>query len=93
MRNRFGGNEEWPKQRPRVRRRCIKNEEVDPELEESGSQTNLGDEISEPSQTLSVSDVKVKVGKNYEVPADNSQEQMGKPPIPIPCQNKNPHHS
>ena len=37
MRNRFGGTEEWPKQRPRVRRRHIKNEEAEPELEEFGS--------------------------------------------------------
>ena len=29
VRNGFGVNEEWPKQRPRVRRRWVKNEEVD----------------------------------------------------------------
>ena len=69
MRNRFGGNEEWPKHRPRVRHRYIKNEEADPKLEESGSQDNLGDEISEPRQTLSMSDVKVKVETNSEIPA------------------------
>ena len=37
VRNGFGANEEWPKQRPRVRRRRMKNEEAEPELEESGS--------------------------------------------------------
>ena len=73
MRNRFGGNEEWSKQRPRVRRRHIKNEETDPEREESGSRDNLGDEISKPSQTLSINDLKVKIETNFEVPADNSQ--------------------
>ena len=73
MRNRFGGNEEWPKQRPRVRRRRIKNEEAEPELEESGSQDNLGNEISKPRQTLSISDVKVKIEINFEVHVDNSQ--------------------
>ena len=88
MRNRFGGNGEWPKQRPRVRRRRIKNEETEPELEESGSQGNLGDEVSEPSQTLSISDVKVNIETNSEVPADNSQAQMRKPPIIVSCQNK-----
>ena len=42
MRNGFGANQEWPKQRPRVRHRHIKNEEVEPELEEFGSQDNFG---------------------------------------------------
>ena len=37
MCNRFGGNEEWPKQRPRVRCSRIKNEETEHGLEESGS--------------------------------------------------------
>ena len=93
MCNRFGGNEEWPKQRPRVRRRHIKNEETEPGLEESGSQDNLGDEISKPSQTLSINDVKVNIETNSEVPADNSQARMRKPPITIPCQNKDLPHS
>ena len=37
VQNRFGANEEWPKQRPRVRRRCVNNEEDEPEIEDSGS--------------------------------------------------------
>ena len=45
IRNGFGENEEWP----RTKRRRIKTEEVDPELEEFGSQGNLDDEVSEPS--------------------------------------------
>ena len=73
MCNRFGVNEEWPKQRPRVRHRCINNEEDEPELEDSGSEDNLGNEIAEPSQTLNIDDVKVKVEPNSEVPVDNSQ--------------------
>ena len=93
MRNRVGGNGEWPKQRPRVRSRRIKNEETEPELEDSGSQDNLGDEMPQPGQTLSFGDVKVKVETNYEVPADNSQVQMRKLLNPIPYQNKNPPHS
>ena len=47
--NGFGENEEWPKQRSRTRRRRIKIEEAEPELEESGSQGNLDNEVSEPS--------------------------------------------
>ena len=89
MCNGFGGNEEWPRQRPRFRRRRIKNEETEHELEESGSQGNLGDEVSEPSQTLSISDVKVKIETNSEVHVDNSQNQVSKPTTTIPCQNKN----
>ena len=73
VRNRFGVNEKWPKQRPRVRRRHINNEEAEPELEDSGSEDNLGNEIAEPSQTLNIGDVKVKVETNSEVPTDNSQ--------------------
>ena len=46
MRSRFGVNEEWTKQRPRLRRRCIKDEEVEPELEDSGSQGNMDNEAS-----------------------------------------------
>ena len=48
MHNGFGENEEWPGERPRTRRRHIKTEEAKPELEESGSQGNLDDEVSEP---------------------------------------------
>ena len=53
----------------------------------------MGDEISESNQTLSINDVKVKVERNSEVPADNSQDRMRKPPIPIPRQNKNLPHA
>ena len=49
IRNGFGENEEWPRRRPRNRRRCINTEEVEPKLEESGSQGNLDNEMSEPS--------------------------------------------
>ena len=70
--NGFGENEEWPKQRPRTRRRCIKTEEVEPELEDSSSQGNLDNEVSEPSRTLSTSNVKVKSETNPEIPVDNS---------------------
>ena len=93
MRNGFGANEEWPKQRPRVRRRRIKNEETEPELEDSGFHYNLGDEMSQLGQTLSFGDVKVKVETNSEVPANNSQFRMRKPLIPITCQNKDLPHS
>ena len=37
VRNGFGVNEEWPKQRPRVRRRRVNNKEVELEVENSGS--------------------------------------------------------
>ena len=37
VRNGFGANEEWPKQRPRVRRRRVNNEEAELEIEYSGS--------------------------------------------------------
>ena len=43
MRNGFGVNEEWPKQRPRVRRRRVNNEEAKLEVEDSSSQYDLGD--------------------------------------------------
>ena len=72
MRNGFGENEEWPRWRPRTRRRHIKTKEIKPDLEESGSQGNLDNEVSKPSRTLSISDVKVKSEKNHEMPVDNS---------------------
>ena len=56
-------------------------------------QGNLDDEVSEPSRTLSISDVKVKLEKNPEVPIDNSQTRVRKLEITIPCQNKNLPHS
>ena len=49
IRNGFGENEEWPRRRPRTRRRRIKTEQVEPELEESSSQYNLDNEVFEPS--------------------------------------------
>ena len=72
MRNGFGENEEWPRQRPRTKHRRIKTEEIEHELEESGSQGNLEDEVSEPSQTLSINAVKFKSKTNPKVPVDNS---------------------
>ena len=88
IRNGFGENEEWPRQRPRTRRRRIKTKEAKPELEESSSQGNLDNEVSEPSRTLSTSNVKVKSKTNPEIPVDNSQPRVRKPAITILCQNK-----
>ena len=42
VQNGFGVNEEWPKQRPRVRRRRVKNEEAELEVKDSGSQDDFG---------------------------------------------------
>ena len=42
MQNGFGVNEEWPKQRPRVRRRRVNNEEAELEIKDSGSQDDWG---------------------------------------------------
>ena len=71
VRNGFGANEEWPKQRPRVRRKRVKNEEAEPELEDSGSQDDLGDEMFQPDQILSFDDVKVEVETSGEILANN----------------------
>ena len=72
MRNGFGVNEEWPKQRPRVRCRWVNNEEYELEIEESGSQVDLGDEGFHPDQSLSLDDVKIEVETSVETPANNS---------------------
>ena len=93
MRNGFGANKEWPKQRPRVRRSRVNNEESELEIEDSGSRDDLGDEMFQPGQTLSFDDVKVKVETNVEIPANNSRDQVRKTPIPITYRNKNPPHS
>ena len=61
MRNVFRVNEEWPKQRPRVRHRHVNNEKSELEIEDSGSQDDLGDEGFQPDQTLSLDDVKIEV--------------------------------
>ena len=71
--NGFGENEEWPRQRPKNRRRRIKTEEVGSELEECGSQDNLDNEVSEPIQTLSSNKFKFKFETNPEIPVDDSQ--------------------
>ena len=73
MHNGFGENEEWPRQRPRIRRRHIKDEEAEPELEESGSQGNMDNEASGPSQIWNVSGVKFETKTNPKVPVDNPQ--------------------
>ena len=93
MQNRFGANEEWPKQRPRVRCRRVKNDEAEPEIEDSGSQDDFGDEMFQHDQTLSLDDVKVEVENSVETPSNNSQSRVKKPPIPITYQNKNPSRS
>ena len=66
VRNGFGASEEWPKQRPRARHRHVNNDEVKPELEDSSSQDDLGDEMFQPDQTLSFDDVKVEVETSAE---------------------------
>ena len=53
----------------------------------------MGDEVSEPSQTLGIIDVKVKIETNSEVHVDNSQNRVRKSVATIPCQNKNLLHS
>ena len=70
----------------------IKDEEAEHELEESGSQGNLDDEVFEPNQTLSINDVKVNIETNPEVLVDNSQPQVRKPATTIPYQNKDLPH-
>ena len=76
--NEFGENEEWLRQRPKTRRRCIKTKEGGPELEECGSQDDLDNEISESGRTLSGSDLKVKSEVNLETPVDDSLPRMRK---------------
>ena len=83
MRNGFGDNEEWNKQRPKVRRRHVNNEEAKPKIEDSSSWDDLGDEMFQPNQTLSFDDVKVEVETNAETPANNSQDRLRKTPIPV----------
>ena len=73
VRNGFGVNEEWPKKRPRVRRRRVNNEEAKIEIEDSGSQDDLGYEGFQPDQTLSLDDVKIAVETSVETPANNSR--------------------
>ena len=75
--------------RPRVRCRCVHNDEAEPELEDFGSQDDLGDEGFQHDQTLSLDDVKIEVETSVENLANNSPGQGRKPSIPIICQNKN----
>ena len=72
IRNGFGENEEWPKRRPITRRRCINTEQVEPELEESGFQDNLDNEVSKPSRIPSTSNFKVNSKINLEILVDDS---------------------
>ena len=88
MRNGFGVNEEWPKQRHRIRRRRVKNEESELEVKDSGSQDDLGDEGFHPDQILSLDDVKIEVETNVETPTNNFQGRGRKPLAPITCQDK-----
>ena len=71
VRNGFGDNEEWPKQTPRVRCRWVNNEEAELEVEDSGSQDDLGGEGFHPDQTLSLDDVKVEMETSIEDFAHN----------------------
>ena len=73
MCNGFGENEEWPRRRLKTRKRRIKTEQVESELEDSSSQGNMDNEASRPSQIQSVSDVKVETNTNLKVPIDNPQ--------------------
>ena len=93
VRNGFGVNEEWPKQRPTVRRRQVNNEEAELEVEDSGSQDDLGDEGFHPDQTLSLDDMKIEVETSFETPANNFQGQGRKPSTPITCQDKSYSHT
>ena len=68
MRNGFGVSEEWPKKRPRVRRRRVNNEEAELEIKDFGSQDDLGDEGFHLDQTLSLDDVKIEVETSVETP-------------------------
>ena len=71
--NGFGENEEWPRRRPKTKRRHIKTEEAGPNLEECGSQDNLDNEVSKSGRTLSSSDFKVKSETNPEIHVDDSR--------------------
>ena len=93
MRNGFGVNEEWPKQRPRVRRRQVNNEEAKLEAEESGSPDDLRDEGFQPDQTLSLDDVKIEVETSVETPGNNFQGRGKKPSTPLTCQDKSSSHT
>ena len=73
MRNGFGENEEWPRQKPRLRRRRIKDEQAELDLEDFGSQGNMDNEASRPSQIENVSGFKFETETNPEVPIDNPQ--------------------
>ena len=91
--NWFGENEEWPRRRPKARRRRIKTKVVGPELEECGSQDNLGNEVSKSGRTLSSNDFKVKSEVNPETPIDDYRPQMRKSMITAPCPNDGLPHS
>ena len=86
-RNEFGENDEWPRWRPKTRRRRIKTEVGGPELEEFDSQNDLDNEISEPDLTLSDSDLKVESEVNPETPVDDSRPRRSKPMITAPFPN------
>ena len=86
-RNEFGENEEWPRRRPKTRRRRIKTEVGGPELEECDSQDDLDNEISKPDRTLSGSDLKVESEVNPETLVDDSWPRMRKPVITTLCPN------
>ena len=93
VRNGFGVNEKWPKQRPRVWRRRVNNEEAELEVKDSDSQDDLGDEGFQPDQTLSLDDVKIEVEISVETPANNFQGQGRKPSTPLTCQDKSYSHT
>ena len=50
----------------------IKTKEVEPELEESGFQDNLDNEVSKPSRIPSTSNFKVNSKINLEILVDDS---------------------
>ena len=76
-----------------VRRMWVNNEESEIEIEDSGSQDDLGDEGFQPDQTLSLDDVKIEVETSVETLANNSQGRERKPSSPINCQDKTSSHA
>ena len=93
VRNGFGVNEEWPKQRPRVRCRWVNNEEVELEVKEFGSQDYLRDKGFQPDQTLSLDDVKIEVETSVEAPVNNFQGRGRKPSTPLTYKDKISSHT
>ena len=93
MINGFKVNEEWPKQRPRVRHRRVNNEEPELEAKDSSCQDHLGEKGFHPDQTLSLDDVKIEVETSVETPVNNFQGQGRKPLAPLTCQDKRTSHT